>query len=175
MGSGDDNIIIKNSNLTVVGDTTGNGIDGIQSFGDLFIENSIVNVTGDGNGINMSAGAGMPVGSAITISGENTVVKAKSVNAEEGRGYRQAAILLNKGFETDDGEGSYIEGKMPEFTLNDGLVITTPESGRIDEIDNDYKSVLDTNGDFAREVVIKTPITHCERGSVASLLWRRLM
>lgn len=167
MGSGDDKTIIKNSNLTVVGDTTGNGIDGIQSFGDLFIENSIVNVTGDGNGINMSAGAGMPVGSAITISGENTVVKAKSVNAEEDRGYRQAAILLNKGFETYDEEwGGYIEGKMPEFTLNDGLAVTTPESGRIDKIDNDYKSVLDTNGDFAREVVIKAPITHCVCGEI---------
>ena len=146
MRSNDSNCktVIKNSNLTVVGDTTGNGISGFQSFGDLFIENSAVDVTGDGVGIDMSSGK------SVIISGENTAVKAKSVNAEEDRGYRQAAILL-----WGDMDYSTHHVTMPDFTLNDGLAVTTPDAGRIEEKGDMFKSVLDTNGDLRARLLSK--------------------
>lgn len=145
-----DKTIIRNSNVTVVGDTTGNGIQGVQSFGDLFIENSIVDVKGDGVGIDMS------YGKSITISGENTVVSVKSIGEADDWILNDAAILTSAKIDYDTHEST-----MPDFTLNDGLAVTTPDAGRIDVVNNDYKTVVKTYNSYAREVVIKTPIEHC--------------
>ena len=156
----EDKTVIRNSNVTVVGDTTGNGIDGIQTFGDLFIENSIVDVKGDSVAIDICDGR------TLNVSGENTVVKAKSVNptVDENWEYRYSAILLYIEESYDYGMEAYVE-KIPEITLNDGLAVTTPDAGRFDIADRRFKSVIDTDGSYAREVVIKTPTEHCVCGT----------
>lgn len=59
--------------------------------------------------------------------------------------------------------------------LEDGLAVTTPEAGRILLCDNDlvpdydnrfgwHRTIFDTDGNYAREVEIKTPVTHAECG-----------
>ena len=160
---GDEDItLIKDSTLKVTGGTVGTAApcEAIFSWGDIVIENSTVDATGDGCGIYAEDGK------AITVSGGNSVITAKSVGGIDGyRKEQSAAILTGKESYGEDGHG-----QAAEITLNDGLAVTVPDAGSIGLYNfngygsESYRTALDAKGNYAREVIIKTPTTHCVCG-----------
>ena len=155
---------IKNSDVTVKAGIGEDLYDGIFSDGiDMTIESSNVDIVCDGVGLYVGRGK------SLTISGEDTVIKVKSVGPVRtnwDRNYTAIRTECELGSETMEA-GNII--------LEDGLAVTTPEAGRIllcddhlvPDYDNRfgwYRAIFDTDGNYAREVEIKTPVTHAECG-----------
>ena len=155
---------IKNSDVTVKAGTGEDLYDGIYSSGiDMTIESSNVDIVCDGVGLYVDRGK------SLTISGEDTVIKVKSVGPVKTNWDREyTAIRTEQNYESEMSE-------VGNIILEDGLAVTTPEAGRILLCDNDlvpdydnwfgeYRTIFDTDGNYAREVEIKTPVTHAECG-----------
>ena len=155
---------IKNSDVTVKAGIGEDLYDGIFSSGiDMTIESSNVDIVCDGVGLYVDRGK------SLTISGEDTVIKVKSVGPVKTNWDREyTAIRTEQNYESEMSEAGNI-------ILEDGLAVTTPEAGRILLCDNDlvpdydnwygwYRTIFDTDGNYAREVEIKTPVTHAECG-----------
>lgn len=162
--TGNEFTLIKNSNITINAGTGKSWCDGILSYGSIDIESSTVDITCDQNGLTADDGK------YIAVSGADTVVSINSVGPvdEDDIGSRwesaYAAILAN-GIENEN----HTNTKIPEITLNDGLAVTTPDAGSIKEYSfsggaAEYRTVVDQYGVYARQVVIKTPTTHCVCG-----------
>ena len=155
---------IKNSDVTVKAGIGEDLYDGIFSGGiDMTIESSNVDIVCDGVGLYVDRGK------SLTISGEDTVIKVKSVGPVRTNWDREyTAIRTEQNYESE-------MLKVGNIILEDGLAVTTPEAGRILLCDNDlvpdydnrfgwYRMIFDTDGNYAREVEIKTPVTHAECG-----------
>ena len=155
---------IKNSDVTVKAGTGEDLYDGIYSSGiDMTIESSNVDIVCDGVGLYVDRGK------SLTISGEDTVIKVKSVGPVKTNWDREyTAIRTEQNYESEMSE-------VGNIILEDGLAVTTPEAGRILLCDNDlvpdydnwygwYRTIFDKDGNYAREVEIKTPVTHAECG-----------
>ena len=155
---------IKNSDVTVKAGTGEDLYDGIFSGGiDMTIESSNVDIVCDGVGLYVDRGK------SLTISGEDTVIKVKSVGPVKTNWDREyTAIRTEQNYESEMSE-------VGNIILEDGLAVTTPEAGRILLCDNDlvpdydnwygwYRTIFDKDGNYAREVEIKTPVTHAECG-----------
>ena len=155
---------IKNSDVTVKAGIGEDLYDGIFSGGiDMTIESSNVDIVCDGVGLRVG------LGKSLTISGEDTVIKVKSegpVRTNWNREY--TAIRTEQNYESE-------MLKVGNIILKDRLAVTTPEAGRILLCDNHlvpdydnrfgwYRMIFDTDGNYAREVEIKTPVTHAECG-----------
>lgn len=148
---------IKNSEINIkAGSETENTWDGITSAAKIIIENSRMDI--ECEGIGLETGFEQP----ITISGADTKISinsGKTTNTGSDKLY--GSIVTRKDYNV-----------VPEITLNDGLVITTPEAGRISVYDfrdltdeyGDYRTIVDQNGRYAKEVVIEKAITHCVCG-----------
>ena len=155
---------IKNSDVTVKAGIGEDLYDGIFSDGiDMNIESSNVDIVCDAVGLYVGRGK------SLTISGEDTVIKVKSVGPVRTNWDREyTAIRTEQNYESEMSEAGNI-------ILEDGLAVTTPEAGRIllcddhlvPDYDNRfgwYRAIFDTDGNYAREVEIKTPVTHAECG-----------
>lgn len=144
---------IKNSDITIKAGTGTDICDGIlsESKAGVIIDNSNVDIKCDRYGIYLREGK------PITISGADTVVKIESVGSERGNS-KYAAFFTEEDFMSMEGAGA------PPITLNNGLTITTPESGSIAECNLNQlgrcRTVVDKNGNYARKVVIEAPVTH---------------
>ena len=155
---------IKNSDVTVKAGKGEGLYDGIFSSGiDMTIESSNVDIVCDGVGLYVNRGK------SLTISGEDTVIKVKSVGPVRTNWDREYTAIRT---ECELGSETMEVGNI---ILEDGLAVTTPEAGRILLCDNDlvpdydnwfgwYRTIFDTDGNYAREVEIKTPVTHAECG-----------
>ena len=142
--------------------------DGILSENDMTIRNSIIDIECDAMGIQVSDGK------SLDISGADTVVSVKSIAPVRTNWDSEYAAIR-----TEESNGYYEEGGLSQcgdITLNDGLAVTTPDAGKISGYDFDhltpeddffahYKTVIDADGSYAREVVIKTPTEHCVCGT----------
>ena len=157
--TGEEITSIKNSDIKIKAGTGKEGDiwDGIMSHYDVVIENSNVDIECDAKGIETDGGKN------ITISGEDTVISVKSIaTVNETRKDLYAAIITSEDIDYDTNERT-----MGEIYLNDGLAVTTPDAGSVSLYDfygygrTENMTVVDQNGVFAREVVIKTPTEHC--------------
>ena len=155
---------IKNSDVTVKAGIGEDLYDGIFSGGiDMTIESSNVDIVCDAVGLRVDRGK------SLTVSGEDTVIKVKSVGPVRTNWDREyTAIRTEQNYESEMSE-------VGNIILEDGLAVTTPEAGRIllcddhlvPDYDNRfgwYRAIFDTDGNYAREVEIKTPVTHAECG-----------
>lgn len=146
---------IQNSTVHLTGGTDS---EGLLSCGDLLIENSVLNTTGGKNGISCADGK------AITISGADTVVTAESVGTVNELRHEDYAAMYTC--------ADLMERILPDITFNDGLSITTPAGGTVGSYDFDdltpggyeFNTVFDTDGNYARKVVIGSPTGHCVCG-----------
>ena len=146
---------IQNSTVHLTGGTDS---EGLLSCGDLLIENSVLNTTGGKNGISCADGK------AITISGADTVVTAESVGTVNELRHKDYAAMYTC--------ADRMERILPDITFNDGLSITTPAGGTVGRYDFDdltpggyeFNTVFDTDGNYARKVVIGLPTGHCVCG-----------
>ena len=162
--TGNEFTLIKNSNITINAGTGKSWCDGILSYGSIDIESSTVDITCDQNGLTADDGK------YIAVSGADTVVSINSVGPVDeddiGSQWESAyAAILANGIENEN----HTNTKIPEITLNDGLAVTTPDAGSIKEYSfsggaAEYRTVVDQYGVYARQVVIKTPTTHCVYG-----------
>ena len=155
---------IKNSDVTVKAGIGEDLYDGIFSSGiDMTIESSNVDIVCDAVGLRVDRGK------SLTISGEDTVIKVKSVGPVRTNWDREYTAIRT---ECELGSETMETGNI---ILEDGLAVTTPEAGRIllcddhlvPDYDNRfgwYRAIFDTDGNYAREVEIKTPVTHAECG-----------
>ena len=155
---------IKNSDVTVKAGIGEDLYDGIFSDGiDMNIESSNVDIVCDAVGLYVGRGK------SLTISGEDTVIKVKSVGPVQTNWDREYTAIRT---ECELGSETMEVGNI---ILEDGLAVTTPEAGRILLCDNDlvpdydnwygwYRTIFDKDGNYAREVEIKTPVTHAECG-----------
>ena len=155
---------IKNSDVTVKAGIGEDLYDGIFSGGiDMTIESSNVDIVCDAVGLRVG------LGKSLTISGEDTVIKVKSVGPVRTNWDREYTAIRT---ECELGSETMEVGNI---ILEDGLAVTTPEAGRIllcddhlvPDYDNRfgwYRMIFDTDGNYAREVEIKTPVTHAECG-----------
>ena len=155
---------IKNSDVTVKAGIGEDVYDGIFSGGiDMTIESSNVDIVCDGVGLRVG------LGKSLTVSGEDTVIKVKSVGPVRTNWDREYTAIRT---ECELGSETMEVGNI---ILEDGLAVTTPEAGRIllcddhlvPDYDNRfgwYRAIFDTDGNYAREVEIKTPVTHAECG-----------
>lgn len=150
---------IKNSEVKIkAGNETDVTWDGISSFAKIVIENSRMDIECDGVGLDASDGQ------SVVISGEDTEISINSgKTTETGRDNLYGSIVTTK----------YMGG-VPEITLNDGLAVTTPDAGRVSVYnfrdhtteDGTYRTIVDQNGRYAKNIVIKAPITHCVCGEI---------
>ena len=159
---------IKNSDITIKAGIGEDICDGILSENDMTIQNSNMDIECDTTGIRVADGK------SITISGADTVVSVKSIGVVRPNwDYLYAAILTEKPLRSSGEDGEI--PSVGEITLNDGLAVTTPDAGRIGGYDfirltpkdNGFannKTIFDTDGKYAREVVIKAPTEHCVCG-----------
>ena len=165
LAKGDEVTSIKNSNVTINAGTGKSWCDGIYSYGNIVIESSTVDITCDENGLIAKDGK------SITVSGADTVVSVKSRAPVDESGWAEsyAAILTEKPLDSSGEDGEI--PSVGEISLNDGLAVTTPDAGRIGGYDFDRltpkddgfasnKTIFDTDGQYAREVVIKAPTVH---------------
>ena len=155
---------IKNSDVTVKAGIGEDLYDGIFSGGiDMTIESSNVDIVCDAVGLRVG------LGKSLTISGEDTVIKVKSVGPVRTNWDREYTAIRT---ECELGSETMEVGNI---ILEDGLAVTTPEAGRIllcddhlvPDYDNRfgwYRAIFDTDGNYEREVEIKTPVTHAECG-----------
>ena len=159
---------IKNSDITIKAGIGEDICDGILSENDMTIQNSNMDIECDTTGIQVADGK------SITISGADTVVSVKSIGVVRPNWDDLYAAILTEKPLRSSGE----DGEIPsvgEITLNDGLAVTTPDAGRIGGYDfirltpkddgfASNKTIFDTDGQYAREVVIKAPTVHCVCG-----------
>ncbi len=156
---------IKNSDITIKAGIGEDIYDGILSENDMTIQNSNMDIECDTTGIRVADGK------SITISGADTVVSVKSIGVVRPNWDDLYAAIRTEESLPSSGEGD-VRRSVGEINLNDGLAVTTPDAGRISEYDfwnntigySDYRTIVDQNGKYAREVVIKAPTEHCVCG-----------
>ena len=159
---------IKNSDITIKAGIGEDIYDGILSENDMTIQNSNMDIECDTTGIQVADGK------SLNISGANTVVAINSIGTVRTNwDYIYAAIRTEESLlSSGEGDGRRSVG---EINLSDGLAVTTPDAGRIGGYDFDRltpkddgfasnKTIFDTDGQYAREVVIKAPTVHCVCG-----------